>query len=100
MGRRMGTEIEGELMGEEYKGYVFRITGGNDKQGFTMKQGILINGRTRILFRKRGTLYKPRRTGERKRRSVRGCIVGPDIAVIALSIVKRGEKDIAGLTDK
>jgi len=29
---------------------------------------------------------------------VRGCIVGPDIAVLALSISKRGEKDIDGLT--
>jgi len=42
--------------------------------------------------------YRPRRAGERKRKSVRGCIVGPDIAVLALSIVKKGEKDIDGLT--
>ena len=38
-------------MGDDYKGYVFRITGGNDKQGFTMKQGIMVNGRVRILFK-------------------------------------------------
>jgi len=35
--RRMGHDIDGECLGEEYKGYIFRITGGNDKQGFTMK---------------------------------------------------------------
>merc|ERR1719498_96008 len=97
--KRMGSEIDGGVMGEDFKGYVFRITGGNDKQGFTMKQGILINGRTRILFRRRGTLYKPRRTGERKRRSVRGCIVGPDMAAIALRVVKKGDAEIAGVTD-
>ena len=51
--RRMGQEFDGEIMGDEFKGYIFRITGGNDKQGFQMKQGILINGRTRILFKKR-----------------------------------------------
>ena len=51
--RRMGQEINGEVFGEEYNGYIFRLTGGNDKQGFPMKQGILINGRTRILFKKR-----------------------------------------------
>jgi small subunit ribosomal protein S6e len=95
----MGQEINGEVMGDDYKGYIFRITGGNDKQGFTMKQGILVNGRSRILFRKRGTTFKPRRTGERKRKSVRGCITGPDLAVIALRIVSKGEKEIAGLTD-
>jgi len=96
----MGQEIDGGVMGDDYKGYIFRITGGNDKQGFTMKQGILVAGRSRILFRKRGTTFRPRRTGERKRKSVRGCITGPDLAVIALRIIKKGEKEIAGLTDK
>ena len=47
----MGQEIDGEVLGDDYKGYVFRITGGNDKQGFTMKQGIMVNGRVRILFK-------------------------------------------------
>ena len=47
----MGQEIDGEVLGDDYKGYVFRITGGNDKQGFTMKQGIMANGRVRILFK-------------------------------------------------
>jgi len=86
-------------MGDDYKGYIFRITGGNDKQGFTMKQGILISGRSRILFKKRGTTYRPRRTGERKRKSVRGCITGPDLAVIALRVVVKGDKDIDGVTN-
>lgn len=48
----MGTEIDGGLLGDQFKGYIFRITGGNDKQGFAMKQGILLNHRTRILFKK------------------------------------------------
>ena len=48
----MGMEIEGENLGEDYKGYIFKITGGNDQQGFAMKQGIMKNGRARILFKK------------------------------------------------
>jgi len=86
-------------LGEEYKGYLFKITGGNDKQGFPMKQGVLVNGRVRLLMTKRTTTYRPRRTGERKRKSVRGCICGPDLAVIALRITKKGEKEIEGITD-
>lgn len=43
--------------------------------------------------------YRPRRTGERKRKSVRGCICGPDLSVIALKVLVKGEKDIVGLTD-
>ena len=54
--RRMGSDIDGEVLGEEFKGYTLRITGGNDKQGFTMKQGILVNGRVKILMR--GSKYQ------------------------------------------
>jgi small subunit ribosomal protein S6e len=95
----MGQEIDGEVMGEQFKGYIFRITGGNDKQGFQMKQGILSNGRTRILYKGRATGYKPSRVGERKRKSCRGCIVGPDIAALFLRVVRKGDKEIEGVTD-
>jgi len=45
------------------------------------------------------TTYRPRRDGERKRKSVRGCICGPDLAVIALKVLQKGEAEVAGLTD-
>jgi small subunit ribosomal protein S6e len=96
----MGQEIEGVVLGEDYKGYVFRISGGNDAQGFPMKQGIMKNGRARILFKKKGSLFNPKRTGYRRRRSVRGCITGPDLCVISLKVMKKGDKEIAGCTDK
>merc|ERR1719173_329565 len=70
-----------------------RITGGNDKQGF------LTNQRVRLLLSKGHSCYRPRRKGERKRKSVRGCEVGPDIAVLHLVVLKKGEKEIPGLTD-
>ena len=56
--KRMGAEIDGEVLGDEYKGYLFKITGGNDKQGFTMKQGVLVNGRVRILMKKSKSYLK------------------------------------------
>merc|ERR1711877_109126 len=63
------------------------------------KQGILLNHRTRLLFRKGMSCYRERRAGCRKRKSVRGCVVGPDLAVLSLVIVKKGAEDIPGLTD-
>lgn len=39
------------------------------------------------------------RTGERSRKSVRGCIVGSDLAAIFLRVVKKGDKEIEGVTD-
>lgn len=65
-----------------------------------MKQGVLQNHRVRLLLSAGHSCYRPRRKGERVRKSVRGCIVGPDIAVLALAIVKQGDADIPGLTDQ
>jgi small subunit ribosomal protein S6e len=98
--KRMSQEVQGDDLGEQFKGYVFKITGGNDKQGFPMKQGILTNTRVRILMGANTTCYRPRRSGERKRKSVRGCIVGPDLSVVHLVVVKKGEEELPGLTDK
>ena len=74
-----------------FQGYVVRISGGNDKQGFPMKQGVLTHGRVRLLLSKGHSCYRPRRTGERKRKSVRGCIVDANLSVLNLVIVKKGE---------
>merc|ERR1712226_1143850 len=98
--KRMSAEISGESLGDEFKGYVFRIAGGNDKQGFPMKQGILCNHRVRLLFKKGMSCYRERRNGCRKRKSVRGCVVGPDLAVLSLVIAKKGKEEIPGLTDE
>jgi small subunit ribosomal protein S6e len=50
MDRRMGQEVDGDTVGDEFKGYTFKITGGNDKQGFPMKQGIMHPTRVRLLL--------------------------------------------------
>ena len=99
MDRRMGHEVPGDSVGPEFKGYVFKITGGNDKQGFPMKQGVMHPTRVRLLLADGHSCYRARRTGERKRKSVRGCIVAADLAVLALSIVKQGDAELPGLTD-
>merc|ERR1712093_319743 len=98
MDKRMGQEVPGDSVGDEFKGYIFKITGGNDKQGFPMKQGVMHPTRVRLLLSDGHSCYRPRRTGERKRKSVRGCIVAMDLSVLALSIVKQGDNDIPGIT--
>jgi len=98
--KRISEEVPADSLGDEFKGYVFKITGGFDKQGFAMKQGVLLNHRTRLLLDGRTGNYHPRRHGTRKRKSIRGCICGPDLSVVNVIIVKRGPADLAKLTDK
>merc|ERR1719420_2746848 len=96
----MASEVSGDSLGDEFKGYIFKISGGNDKQGFPMKQGILSNTRVRLLFKKGMSCFRERRKGCRKRKSVRGCIVGPDLATLSLVLLKKGAEEIEGLTDE
>jgi small subunit ribosomal protein S6e len=91
--------VLGDAVSDDFKGYIFRITGGNDKQGFPMKQGVLVPHRVRLLLSEGHSCYRARRTGERKRKSVRGCIVSSDLSVLNLIIVKKGDHEINGLTD-
>jgi len=95
----MSHEVEGDQIDQKFKGYVFKISGGNDKQGFPMLQGVLTASRVRLLFEDGMKCYRIRKRGERKRKSVRGCIVSSDLSVINLVIVKKGEAEIEGVTD-
>jgi len=98
--KKIAQEVDGDLLGDQFKGYVFKITGGYDKTGVPMKQGVLIPGRVRLLMREGTSCYRPRRNGERKRKTVRGCITSNELSIINLVIVKKGEDEIPGITDK
>lgn len=57
----MATEVAADALGEEQKGCVVGISGGNDKQGFLMKQGALSHGLPCFLLSK-----TPRKTAEKE----------------------------------
>jgi len=99
--RRLAAEIEGEDLGEEFKGYVFKVLGGQDKQGFPMKQGVLTADRVRLMMSKgeQGCRGYGMRKGERYRKSCRGCVISHQISVLHLVILKKGEAELEGLTD-
>jgi len=99
--KRLAAEVDGEEIGDEFKGYVFKIAGGQDKQGFSMHQGVLTTDRVRLMMSKgdQGCRGYGMRKGERYRKSVRGCIVSHHTSVLHLVVVKKGAEEIAGLTD-
>jgi len=99
--RRLAAEVDGDDLGDEFKGYVFKILGGQDKQGFPMKQGVLTADRVRLMMAKgdQGCRGYGMRKGERYRKSCRGCIISHQIAVLHMIILKKGDEEIAGLTD-
>ena len=71
------------------KVYVVQISGGNDKQGFPMKQGVLTHGHVLLLLSKQHSCYGPRWTRERKCNSVWGSIVDANLSVLNVVTVKK-----------
>ncbi|KAF0852654.1 40S small subunit ribosomal protein eS6 (rpS6) [Andalucia godoyi] len=97
--KRIAQEVVLDFLGGEFTGYVAKITGGHDKQGFAMRQGVLAASRVSLLL-PIGLGNRRGRKGERARKAVRGCIVAHDVAVLHLVIVKKGPSEISGLTDR
>jgi len=88
IGKSIGDKIDGSLIGLE--GYELQITGGNDKQGFSMRKDVEGMKRKRILLSK-GPGFKPKRKGERRRKSIRGRIIAEDISVVSMKVLKQGK---------
>ena len=63
-----------------------------------MKQGVLVPTRVSLLMKKGASCYRQRRDGERKRKSVRGCIVSSELSVLNLVTLRVGDKEIEGLS--
>ncbi|MCQ2819496.1 MAG: hypothetical protein MJ252_19715 [archaeon] len=102
--KKIGQELDGKIISDVFEGYTFKITGGYDKDGFAMKNGVLTQGKRRILLQKGCSMFRFKkgyhRAGVRERRLVRGCIVSPDIKVLHLKVIKRGPNPIPGLTEE
>ena len=58
-------------------------------------------GRVRLLLKAGQKCFQSwKRKGERRRRSVRGCVIDVHfLSVLCMKIVRKGEADIPGLTD-
>lgn len=84
---KLGDEVSGDIFGEGFQGCIFKITGGSDKNGFGMKQGVATQNKKKLLLAPKSTGYRATREGTHKRKSVRGCIVGPAISSLNLILV-------------
>lgn len=91
VGLKIGEEIEASLVG--LTGYKLKITGGSDKNGFPMKKDV--DGPRRIKSLLSGGIgFKPKRDGQRRRKTVRGNTVSDDIVQINAIVTEKGAKSI------
>jgi small subunit ribosomal protein S6e len=91
-GMKIGDIIKGGLIG--FPNYEFKITGGSDSSGFPMRRDVHGPVKKKILVSKRGTGYKPKRKGQKRRKTVRGNEITSDMTLINLEVVKYGEAEL------
>jgi small subunit ribosomal protein S6e len=94
IGLKIGNEFDASPLG--LIGYKLRITGGSDKNGFPMKKDVEGPRRIKSLL-SGGVGFKPRRKGQRRRKTVRGNTISDDIVQINTVVVEKGKKNIEDL---
>lgn len=97
IGKKIGDEFNGDIIG--LPGYVLKITGGSDKDGFPMHPDVEGIGRKKVLL-SGPPGFHPRLKGERRRKTVRGNTISEDIVQINCKVVKIGEKPLEELIPK
>ncbi len=88
----IGDEFDGNIVGLD--GYTLKITGGSDKNGFTMKKDVSGTRRIKSLL-SGGIGYKPKQAGVKRRKTVRGNTIADDIVQVNTVVVSAGKKPIA-----
>jgi small subunit ribosomal protein S6e len=91
IGKKIGDSLKGELF--DLTGYEFQITGGSDKVGIPLRGDVDNNVRSKILS-VGGVGVKPKRKGQKIRKTVAGGIISDTIAQLNLKTTKYGPKSL------
>ena len=94
IGKKINDEVDGIFV--SLPGYKLQITGGTNKDGFPMRKDFPGTSRRRLLLSK-GLGYKPKDSGKRKKKSVRGNTINPDIVQINMKVTKHSSKPIENI---
>ena len=97
LGKKIGDKMDGIFV--EMPGYKLEITGGSDKDGFPMRRDLPGPRRKKLLISK-GLGFDPHMEGERRRKTMRGNQVSPDIVQINMKVVTRGPRSVDELLAK
>jgi len=91
IGKKIGDEVDGIFI--SLPGYKLEITGGTDKNGFTMRRDFPGVGRRKLLLSK-GLGFNSKENGLRRKKSVRGNTINQDVVQINMKVVKYSSKSI------
>ena len=91
IGKKINDEVDGIFV--SLPGYKLQITGGTDKNGFPMRKDLPGTTRRRLLLSE-SLGFKPKDSGIRKKKSVRGNTINQEVVQINMKVVKHSSRPI------
>ncbi len=86
VGRKLGETLDGAAIG--LGGHKLKITGGSDIDGFPMRPDIHGGVKAKIILTK-GLGFHSKKQGDRRRKTVRGCVITEEIVQINMKIAEK-----------
>ena len=97
VGKKIGDELEGNLIGAA--GYTLELKGGSDGSGFPMRKEVHGSAKKMVLTSD-GVGFKAKRSGERRRKYVRGNTYSAEIIQVNATVKKPGATPLEQLFPK
>ena len=91
IGKKLHDEVDGIFV--SLPGYKLQIIGGTDKNGFPMRKDLPGTIKKRLLLSE-SIGFKPKDSGVRKKKSVRGNTIHQDVVQINMKVIKHSSKPI------
>lgn len=95
VGLKIGDTIKGNDILPHLEGYEFVITGASDKAGFPSLKKVDGTALRRVLLRYGSGMKERKPHGLKKRKTIRGNTISPDIVQINLAVKSQGSKTLA-----
>jgi small subunit ribosomal protein S6e len=89
IGRKLGETLDGSAV--DLPAHTVQILGGSDKDGVPMRGNVHGGIRRRVVL-SGGAGFAPKKSGERRRKTVRGNIITDEIVQLNLKITERPAK--------
>ena len=89
IGRRIGETMDGSVV--DLPAHKIQLKGGSDKDGVPMIPNVHGGVRRKVVL-SGGVGFKAKKSGERKRKAVRGNVITDDIVQINIKIVEQPKK--------
>ena len=97
IGLKIGDAINGKDVLPQFEGYEFVINGASDKAGFPSFKDTEGTGLRRVLLTYGKGMKEKKPHGLKRRKTVRGNTISPDIVQINLIVKKEGSKPLSEL---